>query len=74
MKNIVLGIGIIVVFGLALWQGIDTFYPFPEWDDYCDEFRTAQVIENQEQCEAVGGGGMTMGFLRELMLRVSLLR
>ena len=34
-KNILLGIGIVVVFALALWQGIEAFYPSPTYDDYC---------------------------------------
>lgn len=36
IKNIVLGVGIVVVFALALWQGIEAFYPSPQYEDYCD--------------------------------------
>ena len=39
VKNIILGIGIVIVFALVLWQGIESFYPFPQWDDYCDDTR-----------------------------------
>jgi hypothetical protein len=35
VKNIVLGIGIIVVYALVLWQGIEAFYPSPQYDQYC---------------------------------------
>jgi len=35
VKNLVLGIGIIIVFGLVLWQGIEAFYPTPKYDDFC---------------------------------------
>ena len=35
VKNLVLGIGIVVVYALVLWQGIQAFYPQPEWDDFC---------------------------------------
>ena len=35
VKNLVLGIGIVVVFALALWQGIEAFYPSPQYDDFC---------------------------------------
>ena len=35
-KNFVLGVGILIVFALALHQGIQTFYPTPLWDDFCD--------------------------------------
>jgi len=37
LKNLVLGIGIIVVFGLVLWQGIETFYPSPQYEDFCPQ-------------------------------------
>ena len=36
LKNFVLGIGIIVVYALALWQGIAAFYPQPKYEDFCD--------------------------------------
>jgi len=36
VKNLALGIGIIIVFALALWQGIEAFYPSPQYDDFCD--------------------------------------
>jgi hypothetical protein len=35
VKNIVLGIGIVVVYALVLWQGIEAFYPSPQYDQYC---------------------------------------
>ena len=35
IKNLILGIGIVIVFGLALWQGIEAFKPSPQWDDFC---------------------------------------
>ena len=36
VKNLVLGIGIIVVFALALWQGIEAFYPSPQYEKFCN--------------------------------------
>jgi len=36
IKSVVLGLGIIVVYMLALHQGMETFYPTPEYDDFCD--------------------------------------
>jgi len=35
MKNFILGLGIFVVYALALFQGLETFYPTPQWDDFC---------------------------------------
>jgi len=65
-KNLIFGIGIIIVFGLVLWQGIETFSPSPEYSDFCDEFKTAEVIENRDQCEAIGGRWNADGFPRPI--------
>ena len=35
VKNLVLGIGIVVIFALALWQGVEAFYPSSKYDDFC---------------------------------------
>ena len=35
-KTFILGVGIFVVYALALFQGLETFYPTPQYDDYCD--------------------------------------
>lgn len=56
VKNIVLGIGIVVVFALALWQGIEAFYPSPQYEDYCEDgigFPGAE--SNVTVCEDSGG-------------------
>jgi hypothetical protein len=37
LKNLVLGIGIVIVFALVLWQGIEVFSPTPQWNDFCSE-------------------------------------
>ena len=34
-KNIILGLGIIIIFGLLLWQGLRAFYPEPEREEFC---------------------------------------
>ncbi len=34
-KNFILGLGIFVVYALALFQGLETFYPTPQGDDFC---------------------------------------
>jgi len=39
MKNLVLGIGIIIVFGLVLHYGIEAFYQTPQYDKYCNASR-----------------------------------
>lgn len=35
VKNLVLGIGIVIVFALVLWQGIEAFYPSPLYENFC---------------------------------------
>lgn len=51
VKNIVLGIGIIVVFGLALWQGIEAFYASPQYEDFCNSAKYAgPIVYAKEQC------------------------
>ncbi|MAG27099.1 hypothetical protein CMI47_16300, partial [Candidatus Pacearchaeota archaeon] len=64
VKNIILGIGIVIVFALVLWQGIETFYPSPEYEDFCDESKTSIVIEDQAQCEDIGGKWNADGIAR----------
>ena len=49
VKKIVLGIGILVVYALALWQGMEAFYPTPQWDDFCQEgFPRAPFVKEAE--------------------------
>jgi len=48
-KNFVLGVGIFVIYALVLWQGIQAFYPMPEYDDYCD-FRARPYLISERGC------------------------
>lgn len=52
IKNFVLGIGIVIVFALALWQGIEAFYPSPKFDDFCsaNRFEYPKAITSETQC------------------------
>ena len=54
LKNFVLGIGIIIIFGLLLWQGIEAFYPSPDWNKMCGDKSTIPA-STQETCVAAGG-------------------
>ena len=53
IKNLVLGIGIVVIYALVLWQGIEAFYPSPQWDDYCsfNEIRPKILAQGSVGCE-----------------------
>jgi hypothetical protein len=58
LKNFVLGIGIVVVYGLVLWQGIQAFYPEPMWEDFCSaEVRVPKTvpIDRVTNCEYPSG-------------------
>lgn len=49
-KNFVLGLGIFIVFALALHQGLETFYTTPQWDDYCDFNRPTPIFKEGITC------------------------
>lgn len=57
VKNLVLGIGIVVVFALVLWQGVEAFYPSPDWQDYCGSVGPTKPDTEltSEECVASGG-------------------
>ena len=67
VRNVILGLGILIIYGLALSQGIQTFYPEPEFEDFCDvsdapynpisescEF-SQSLITKETSCEKIGG-------------------
>jgi hypothetical protein len=55
IKNVVIGIAIIILTISVAVYGINTFYDRPEYSDFCDEFLTAQYINNSAECDSVGG-------------------
>jgi hypothetical protein len=55
IKNIVMGIGIIILTIFVTMYGINTFYPSPEYEDFCEESRTANFIDSEEACIANEG-------------------
>ena len=55
IKNIVLGVAIIILTIFVVVYGINTFYTKPQYEDFCDEFKSRGVINNQEDCEQTGG-------------------
>lgn len=53
IKNLVLGIGIFIVYLLAVSYGIETFYPSPQYEDFCNNegrFPYAKPIEAGQNC------------------------
>ena len=55
IKNIVLGIAVIILTIFVAVYGIGIFYPIVEYENYCGEFKTAEIIETQERCMKIGG-------------------
>ena len=66
LKNIVLGIAIIILTISVAVYGINIFYDKPEYRDFCGEFKTAEIIDNQERCEAIGGQWNEEGIPRRI--------
>ena len=51
MKNFILGLAIIIITIAVINYGINTFYPQPEYEDFCDEFDKRIIdIEEWEIC------------------------
>jgi hypothetical protein len=55
IKNVVIGIAIIILTISVAVYGISTFYPDNDYSDYCDEFRSFIEVNNSEQCDAAEG-------------------
>ena len=55
MKNIILGIAIVILTIFVTVYGISVFYPGLEYNDFCGDVRTQEVIQTQERCEELGG-------------------
>ena len=55
IKNVVIGIAIIILTISVAIYGISTFYPNPDHSDFCDDFRYSIEINNSEQCIAAEG-------------------
>jgi len=53
VKNLVLGVGIFIIYMLMLGYGIEVFYASPKYEDYCDRNIEARVIENREIGEPI---------------------
>tara|TARA_Y100000310_G_C20594458_1_gene769761 strand:- start:3 stop:560 length:558 start_codon:yes stop_codon:yes gene_type:complete len=58
LKNIVMGLAIIILTTFVVIYGIQTFYERPEYEDFCgdrDSKIARPIIETQGLCEAEGG-------------------
>ena len=55
LKNIILGIAIIILTVSVAVYGVNILYDEPDYTDFCGEFKPAELIDNQERCEEIGG-------------------
>jgi len=55
IKNIVIGLAIVILTTFVVVYGIQTFYERPVYSDFCGEFKTAKITDTQESCEEIGG-------------------
>ncbi|MAH03605.1 hypothetical protein CMI39_02350 [Candidatus Pacearchaeota archaeon] len=55
IKDIIIGIAIIILTISVVVYGVNTFYNKPEYTDFCEEFKTQEIIETQERCEEING-------------------
>lgn len=47
IKDILIGIAIMILTFLVIYAGIQTFYPRPEYDDFCGDYKTpTPIIKN----------------------------
>jgi len=58
IKNILISLAIVVLTALVVGYGLETFYPTPDMNRYCDYSKPYQEIINQSICESGGGRWM----------------
>ena len=55
IKDVLLGIAIIILTIFVTYYGINTLFPKPQFEDFCDDANFKFAINNSLQCEEVGG-------------------
>src|SRR3989339_446217 len=55
IKNVVLGFAIFILTMFVTIYGINTFYERPQYNDYCEEFKTVKYISDEASCIELGG-------------------
>ena len=55
IKNILIGIAIIILTFFVIFYGIGTFYPKPTYENFCGDYKELRIIETQEECGEIGG-------------------
>lgn len=55
IKNIVIGIAIMILTLFVVMYGINMFYSQPEYEDFCDTERVYNIMNNETACLDAGG-------------------
>ena len=55
LRDVLFGIGIMILTIFVTVYGMSVFYPSVEYDDFCGELRTREIIDSQQRCEEIGG-------------------
>lgn len=55
IKDIILGIAIIILTIFVAFYGINTLFPKPQFEDFCDDVNLTVIVNNPLQCEEIGG-------------------
>ena len=55
IKNVVLGIAILILTISVVIYGINTFYESPDYDDYCEGIKFKGIVETESDCLEVEG-------------------
>ena len=55
LKNVLLGIAIIILTIFVTFYGINTLFPKPDYNDYCKPDRYNIYVNNSAECEAADG-------------------
>ena len=64
IKEIVLGISIIVLTIFVTFYGINTIFPKPDYNDFCPQVQTQELIDTQARCIELGGQWTEDGYPR----------
>jgi hypothetical protein len=54
-KQKLLAVAIGIIFTAFIFYGVSTFYPQPQYDDFCKPMEYPQYINNSEECVDQGG-------------------
>jgi hypothetical protein len=57
LKKVALALALVIVINIFFNVGLDTFYPAPDYDEFCGDWERTDVwaIEDQEVCISNGG-------------------